>query len=228
QLPLDLALAGLPSLDAFNSSLVFTADGVSFPFAISIATLILAILLAAVTQPVYVNTSVWAGILALGGAGIFTVTANNPLSLLLLWAILDLTELMIHLSSVNGASNNEKVVISFSTRALGIGFLLWGSMTSIAESNTFEFQSMSASAGVFLVIASGLRLGVFPLHLPYTPESNLRRGFGTALRLISSASSLILLGRTPVGILDSSLTPFLIILTLIAAIYGGWSWLRAP
>lgn len=228
QLPLDLALAGLPSLDAFNSSLVFTADGVSFPFAISIATLILAILLAAVTQPVYVNTSVWAGILALGGAGIFTVTANNPLSLLLLWAILDLTELMIHLGSIKGSANNEKVVISFSARALGIGFLLWGSMTSIAEANTFEFQSMSASAGVFLVIASGLRLGVFPLHLPYTAESNLRRGFGTALRLISSASSLILLGRTPVGILDSNLTPFLIILTLIAAIYGGWTWLRAP
>jgi len=228
QLPINLSLPGVPTLDAFNSSLIFTADGISFPFALSIAALILSILLTAVTQPVYINTSVWAGTLALGGAGILAVTANNPLTLLLLWAVLDLTELIIHLSSVNGAGNNEKVVISFSTRAFGIGFLLWGSMTSIAEANTFEFQSMSASAGLFLVIASGLRLGVLPLHLPYSPESNLRRGFGTALRLISSASSLILLGRIPVGILTSSLTPFLIILTLIAAIYGGWSWLRAP
>ena len=228
QLPLNIALPGIPTLDAFNSSLIFTADGVSFPFALSIAALTLSILLTAVTQPVYVNTSVWAGTLALGGAGILAVTSNNPLTLLLLWAALDLTELIIHLSSVDGASNNEKVVISFSTRAFGIGFLLWGSMTSIAEANTFEFQSMSASAGIFLVIASGLRLGVLPLHLPYAPESNLRRGFGTALRLISAASSLILLGRIPVGILTSSLTPILISLTLIAAIYAGWTWLRAP
>ena len=228
QLPLNLELPGVPTLDAFNSSLVFSADGISFPLALCIAALTLSILLTAVTQPVYVNTLVWAGTLALGGAGILAVTSNNPLTLLLMWAALDLTEIIIHLRSVSGESNNEKVVISFSTRALGIGFLLWGSMVSIADANTFEFQSMSARAGIFLVIAAGLRLGVLPLHLPYASESNLRRGFGTAVRLISSASSLILLGRIPVGILSSNLTPFLMILTLIAALYGGWTWLRAP
>lgn len=228
QLPVNIALPGVPTLDAFHSSLLFTADGVSFPFALATAGLILSILLTAVAQPVYVNTLVWAGTLALGGVGILAVTANNPLTLLLLWASLDLTELIIHLSSIHGASNNEKVVISFSARAFGIGFLLWGSMTSIAEANTFEFQSMSASAGIFLAIASGLRLGVLPLHLPYAPESNLRRGFGTALRFISAASSLILLGRIPVGVFTSSLTPILIFMTLIVALYAGWAWLRAP
>lgn len=228
QLPNNLSLPGVPTLDEFNSSLIFSADGVSFPFALSVAALIVSILLTAVTQPVYINSSIWAGILALGGTGIFAVTANNPLTLLLIWAVLDLTELMIHLSSVNSASNNEKIVVSFATRALGIGFLAWGSMTSIAEANTFEFQSMSVSAGLFLAVAAGLRLGVLPLHLPYSPESNLRRGFGTALRLISSASSLILLGRIPAGIFNSNLAPLLIVLTLIAALYAGWSWLRAP
>ena len=228
QTPFDLTLPGLQTIDSFNSSILFTADGISFPFALCIAALTLSILLTAVTQPVYVNTLVWAGTLALGGAGILAVTSNNPLTLLLLWASLDLTELIIHISSVNGAVNNEKVVIAFSTRALGIGFLLWGSIVSMADANTFDFESTSARAGIFLVIASGLRLGVLPLHLPYSPESNLRRGFGTALRLISSASSLILLGRIPVGILSSNLTPILITLTLIAAIYSGWMWLRAP
>ncbi|NJN80739.1 MAG: hypothetical protein HC797_09880, partial [Anaerolineales bacterium] len=69
---------------------------------------------------------------------------------------------------------------------------------------------------------------VLPLHLPYASESNLRRGFGTALRLVSSASSLILLGRISAEILSSNLTPILMTLTLIAAIYAGWNWLRAP
>jgi hypothetical protein len=71
-------------------------------------------------------------------------------------------------------------------------------------------------------------LGVLPLHLPYSSESTLRRGFGTALRLISAASSLVLLSHIPVESLSSALTPFLMAFGALAAIYGGWMWLRAP
>src|SRR5688572_16995270 len=227
QTPFEFSLIGWQGINLFTSPILFRADEISFPFALCIAALTLSILLTAVTQPVYINSLVWAGIIALGSAGILAVTANNPLTLLLVWASLDLTELIIHLSSVQGASNNEKVVISFSTRALGIGLVLWASVVSIAESNTFDFQSMSVRSGVFLVIASGLRLGVFPLHLPYSPESTSRRGFGTALRLISAASSLILLGRVPSGVLTSSFTPFLMLLALVAGLYAGWMWLRS-
>jgi hypothetical protein len=78
------------------------------------------------------------------------------------------------------------------------------------------------------VLAASFRVGVLPLHLPYSSESTLRRGFGTGLRLISAASSLILLARIPLSSLASPLTPYLLILTSLAAIYGGWMWLRAP
>jgi hypothetical protein len=105
---------------------------------------------------------------------------------------------------------------------------LWANIESIASGSAFDFQSIASSSGLFLVIAAGLRLGVLPLHLPYSSESTLRRGFGTALRLISAASSFVLLAHVPVGSINSAITPFLIVLGLIAAIYGGWMWLRAP
>jgi hypothetical protein len=225
QLPFDLVSPNWQLAASFNSSVLFTADKISFPLALCIAVLILSILLTSVTQPVYVNSIIWAGIIILGSAGILVVTANNPLTLLLIWASLDLTELIIHLSSVNGRANNEKVVIAFSTRALGIGLLLWASMISIAETNASDFQSMSASSGIYLIIASGLRLGVLPLHLPYTPDSEMRRGFGTAIRFIAAASSLILLGR--VSVINSNFTFIFMILACIAALYSGWMWLRA-
>ena len=122
--------------------------------------------------------------------GYLAVTANNPLTLLLVWGALDITELIIQLRSVDGPSNNEKVVISFSTRALGIGLLLWANIVSIAQGSAFNFESIAPSSGLYLVAAAGLRLGVLPLHLPYSSESTLRRGLGTSLRLISAASSI--------------------------------------
>jgi hypothetical protein len=156
------------------------------------------------------------------------VTADSTVTLLLVWSALDLTELITQLRSVDGPSNSEKVVISFSTRALGIGLLIWANVVSISSGNSFGFASMSVGAGLYLVAAAGLRMGVLPLHLPYSSESSLRRGFGTSLRLVSAASSLALLSHIPAASLTSPLVPFLLIMTLVAAIYGGWMWLRVP
>jgi hypothetical protein len=46
--------------------------------------------------------------------------------------------------------------------------------------------------------------------------------------MISAASSLILLARIPATSLASPVTPYLLILVSLAAIYGAWQWLRAP
>lgn len=222
RLPFELNSTSWQLNSVLNSPISFSADLISYPIVICIGILILSILLTSITQPVYLNSLTWTGIVALGGVGLLAVTANSPLTLLLVWASLDLTELIIHLVSVNGTRDNEKVVIAFSTRALGIAFLIWASVTSSIS----EFELMSVNSSIFLVVASGLRLGVLPLHLPYAPESESRRGFGTALRLISAVSSLIVLGHT--SIINSIATFILILLACIAALYAGWMWLRAP
>ena len=226
QMPFQLTLPAWEPESLFSTPVLFSADGISWAFAISIAVLTLSILLTAVTRPVFVNSLSWAGILSLGGMGILAVTANNPLTLLLMWAFLDMTELVSQLSSVKGEKSSERVVISFATRMLGIGLLLWAYIESLASGNTVVFQSMPAGTGIYLVIAAGLRLGVLPLHLPYAADSSLRRGFGTALRLIGAVSSLSVLGR--IQIIPTGFTFILMILASVAAIYGGWMWLRAP
>lgn len=210
------------------AQVAFHAEQISLPYAASLSVLTLAILLTAASRPVFVNSLSWAGTLSLGGLGILAITADNPLTLLLVWGALDFTELLVQLSSINDPASNEKVVISFSTRALGIGLLIWANVISLSSGSAFNFQTISPQAGLYLVAAAGLRLGVLPLHLPYSTESTLRRGFGTALRMISAASSLILLAYVPVSSLTSAITPFLMLLAVIAALYGGWMWLRAP
>lgn len=226
QIPFQLTLPAWKPESLFSTPILFGADGISWALSIGIATLTLSVVLTAVTRSVIVNSLSWAGVLTLGGMGILAVTANNPLTLLLMWAFLDGTELITQLSSVNGEKNSERVVISFSTRMIGIGLLLWAYIESFTGGNTVIFQSMPSNTAIYLVVAAGLRLGVLPLHLPYAPDSTLRRGFGTALRLIGAASTLSVLGR--IQIIPNDFTPVLMILTSVAAIYGSWMWLRAP
>ena len=227
QMPLSLALPSWQPTSLFSESPTFAADRFSWPYALSLITLALAILLTAPVREDFPNSFSWAGSLTLCAIGLLAVTANNPLTLVLVWAALDLTELVAMLRSAREAQSSERAVVAFSTRAAGIVLLLLADIVSIAVGKSMDFLSTPPQAGLFLLVAAGLRLGVLPLHLPYASESSLRRGIGTTLRLVSAASSLVLLARIPTSSLASPLTPFLLILTAAAALYGGWMWLRA-
>jgi hypothetical protein len=166
----------------------------------------------------------WAGTLILCAAGVASVSAGNPLTLVLVWAVIDLIELVIMLRSTEGEKQSEGVVVAFSARLSGIGLALWAGTVS---SSLSDFQSSTTQSGILLILAASLRLGVLPLHLPYRQENILRRGFGTTLRLVSAASSLVLLARIPSSAIASPLVPYLLILSALAALYAGWMWLRA-
>jgi len=227
QMPFNISLPPW-QLAVFDEAPSLQADGFSWPYAISIAALTLAIILTSVARPPLANSFPWAGTLALSGLGILAATAENPLTLLLAWAALDLTELVTQLRSVDSPTTSERVVIAFSTRAAGNGLLLWANIVSAATGSTLDFGSLSPQTGLLMVTAAGLRLGVLPLNLPYPPLKNLRRGFGAALRLIPAASSLTLLAKIPEQSAGSFFTNILFLLTVIAGLYGSWMWLRAP
>ncbi len=228
RLPLVFQLPPWQPAGLFVDTPTFLADGISWPFAISLTTLALAIILTAVVRQDLTDPLPWAGTLTLTGVGVLAVTANNPLTLLLVWALLDLAELVAQLRSVETPEASERVVIAFSTRVAGIGLVIWANVLSVVGGSRLDFLSMPPDAGMYLLVAAGLRLGVLPLHLPYSADSRLRRGVGTAMRLISAASSLILLARIPPSSVISPFTPYLFILAAIAAVYGAWTWLRAP
>ena len=212
----------------FPQSPLFVADGVSWAFALSITTVCLGVIITAVARDNFPNPVSWLGVLTLTAFGILAVTADNPLTLVLIWAAIDVAEMVSQMRFVEDPKLSERVVTSFASRVTGILILLWASMVSASSGSTFDFLSAPPRAGLFLVLASAFRLGVFPIHLPYTSESSFRRGFGTGLRMISAGSSLILLARIPLASVDSPITPFLAVFVSIAALYGAWMWLRSP
>jgi hypothetical protein len=227
QLPITFQLPQWEPANLFLERLSFTADTLTWPFAISVATLTLSVIMTAAARENFPAPIPWAATLVMGGLGMLAVLADNPLSILMIWSAIDLAELVAQLRSVDGPQASEKVVTAFAARVAGIGVLLWASMVSISTGAPMNFQNAPPEAGLYLLLAAGLRLGVLPLHLPYASESAIRRGFGSELRLVSAASSLILLARIPSSSVISVFTPFLLLFAAIAAIFGGWMWFRA-
>jgi hypothetical protein len=212
----------------FSQSPTFVGDQIAWAFAISLTTLCLAIILTAVVRSNFPRSINWMGTLILTSLGVLAVVADNPLTLVLIWAAIDISELVAQMRIMEDPKLSERAVIAFASRSAGTLILLWAGMVSIVNGQTLDFRQAPPQVGLYLVLAAGLRLGVLPLHLPYPSESSLRRGFGTSLRMISVASSLILLARIPSDSLNSPLVPYLLILTSFAGAYGGWMWLRAP
>ncbi|HEX6269222.1 MAG TPA: hypothetical protein VFZ43_03220 [Anaerolineales bacterium] len=228
QMPLALQFSIWQPTLLFSQSPTFVADGLAWAFAVSLVTLCLAIIITSVVRSNFPNTLSWTGVLTLTSLGVLATVADNPLTLVLIWSAIDLAELIAQMRVVEDPKLSERVVISFASRALGTLILLWADVVSAATGQTFDFRSAPAQTGLYLLTAAAFRLGVLPFHLPYPGELSIRRGFGTGLRMISAASSLILLTRIPSSSLLSPFTPYLLVLVSFAAIYAGWMWMRAP
>jgi len=223
-LPQFVALPAWHLQPLFYYSPSWLADRASWPYVLSLVALALAIILTSVARA-EANPMAWVGTLLLTALGLLAVTAENPLALVLAWTALDLTELVTMLLSVEGEKQSEGVVVAFAARLAGTGLLIWANILSIAGQTPLNLIMVPARSGLYLLLAVGLRLGVLPLHLAYRKERMVRRGFGTALRLVTAASSLVLLARLPAGTIPSSIVPYLLALTCLAAFYAGWMWL---
>jgi hypothetical protein len=214
----------------FNASPALLLDRVSWPYAFCLASLALAVLFTATARSEFQsNPFAWAGSLAMTALGFFAVLAGNPMTLMIAWAAIDLAELIILLSSLNENQLSRRAILAFSARIGGIMILAWavvvGQQNTLAPIQVFDLNHIPAQAGIFVLLAAGLRLGVLPLHLPFSQEPRLRRGLGSVLRLVPLASGLALLARLPADIVPGRWAPFLLGLSVLAAFYCGIMWL---
>ena len=229
RLPETLVLAKWQPATLFAAQPVLAIDRPSWPYATALVTLILAMILtdSARTHLGSVSAINWAGSLALGAVGLLAVLAGNPFTLMVAWTAIDLVELMVLLGGEETISLSRRVVIAFAARLLGTMALLAAIIISPTNGESFDLSGSSSVAIFFFLLAAGLRLGVLPLHLPFTQEPRLRRGMGTILRLAPVASALALLARLPDNAIPERWIVPLAALVSLAAFYSAAKWLSA-
>jgi hypothetical protein len=222
KMPMTFSVTVWQPVSIFLNSPNWLVDGYSWPYAVSLTALALSVLSTAVIRK-QSNSLNWAGILFITAIGLLSVTSNSPLTLVIVWVALDLSELIILLNAVKAEKSND-LIVSFTVRIASVFFLLWSSIISISSGSPMDFHTIPDRAGILIILAAGLRLGILPLPLPLA-EFDLKRGVITVLRLVSAASGLTLLTRIPINSIPLNILPYLIILTGIFSIIGGWVWL---
>ncbi len=206
------------------SPLIYLSDRDTFPYTAALSTLLLAVAFTASVHLRSLDWKSWSSSLAAGAFGILAVLAGSPLTLLIAWAALDLLELTALLAYIHDSSDRERVVTGFAARVIGLIILLWAVLDSQSGLANAGFTELTATTRLFMITAAGLRLGVLPLHLPFSQELPMHPTPGTALRMSAAAGSLVLLVRAPMIEPAPPITNTLLILTGAAALYGAWGW----
>lgn len=210
---------------------VLIIDQISWPFALAISSLTLSVVLTDIARLHEADWSAWAGSLSMSALGLLAVVSGNPLTLIFAWTAIDVAELLVLMKIVLHSSVRERIMGAFSVRVLGSVLLIFSGLVVSSQGLEWSFDNIFSQAYVLVFFATGLRLGVLPLHLPYLSELPLRRGFGTISRLVPSSAGLVLLPRIAEQVGEiTSLTPFIqLLLSLIgfSAIFGAITWVLA-
>ena len=213
--------------EVFSLSPALLLDQNSWGLGMAITTLFLGVLLTDVARVREITPNTWAAGMALTGTGLLAIFSANPLTLLLGWAIVDIAETTALLRHSPDSSNREQVVIAFSIKVIGMLIVVLAMIRSRSLIETLSFIEIPPEIGGYLILAAGLRLGVLPPHKLFVKEPFLRRGYGTLVRLVPVAASLILLVRVASVGAPSQWEPYVLGVAALAGLYGAFSWITA-
>lgn len=232
RLPTTLRLASWNVLELNLSghfSLLLDYD--SWPYALALITITLAVILSDAARTRYDSTPrAWLASLVIAALGLLAVQSGTTLMMMLIWVVMDLLELLYLLGLKDAHQFGLRVIVSYGVRTASILFLFLGTMQGWAARGDFDVTQIPTEAGFVFLLAAGLRLGVFPLNLPFLKEPTLRRGAGNIIRLTPVAASLGLLARLPADLVTPGLErwlPLFMGLLSLSALYAGARWLAA-
>ncbi len=228
RLPQQVAINDWLPFSTFTDSPIFGLDGNSWPYSFALAAVALSVIFTASARLQYnVTPYAWAGVLSLSAVGILAVLSGNMLTLVLAWSLVDLIELVILQANSGDRSLGIQTVIGFSARVSGTMLVMAASLVNTSQQLPPTFSSLPPTSALLLLLASGLRLGVLPLHLPSMQGFIPRRGLGTTLRMVAAASALMVLARLPAQSVPSQWLGPLLTLTSLASLYGAATWASA-
>ncbi len=182
----------------FRESPFLMIDYNSWPYAAILVTILVAFIFTdSARSKDKINPLNWTGSMAMTALGLMAVLAGNPLTMVLAWAIVDIVEFIYLLSVQADTSHNRRVVLIYAFRMLSLIMLVWAVMVGWSEIGPFDIESIPDKAGVYFLIAAGLRLGILPFNLMINEESDQFSPPVSVIRYVPIAASLSLITRMP-------------------------------
>jgi hypothetical protein len=203
-------------------------DRYSWPYAFALVTLAVAVMYTTTAREKFrADTVAWAGALGTTGLGLVAVLSANPVTMVLAWTALDLLELGVQLVYIRDVELQRRAVTAFAARVIGSFVMVLAMVASRSQGEVMGLEKVNPVVGLLVLLSAGLRLGVLPLHLPFARDLPVRRGLGLMLRMVMAASSLVVLARLQGAVVLESSIPYLLALTVLAALVGSILWVAS-
>jgi len=203
----------------------------SWPYAIVLMTIAVAMMLSDAARTRYESTPrAWAVSLVIIATGLLAIQSGTSLTMMVAWVLVDLLELFHLLRLQDTSQLNFRIVISYAVLMAYIIMLFFATIIGRAKIGQFYLTQIPTEAAFYFLLAAGLRLGVFPLNLPFLKEPLLRRGAGNIIRMVPVTASLSLLARLPANLLTSDLVswkPLFMGLLIVSGFYGAIRWITS-
>ncbi|MBN2043876.1 MAG: hypothetical protein JW757_02550 [Anaerolineales bacterium] len=227
KLPLEFGLLEDISYRLALPALSFRGDEITWPLALAVSTVLLSVLFTDAARAVEASWLIWAGDLGFAAIGITAVLARNPATMMLAWLLVDLIEMSILLRQLEEERIRRRAVVFFATNLLGI-VAVFGAMIAAGGAGVgLNLDQIPQQSVIYLILAVGLRMGVFPLQVAFLRDVHHQRSQGTLLRLIPPAVSLSLLAHSATTPLADGWRQMFIFFAVLAAVYGAIAWARA-
>ncbi|MBL8044989.1 MAG: hypothetical protein JNL09_00530 [Anaerolineales bacterium] len=178
--PLTATVSVWPASGATAQHLQLSVTWGDWVLGASLISLTLATLLTGLARPGGRRSAPRAAMLLLTFAGLGALWANNLLTVIVAWAGFDLVYFFTLILLTRGPGVQPQAVLHLTFNSLG---------TLLALAASF-FPPSNFYYAVFITLAAIFRLGLFPLHLGWPIEANVRQGLGTLLRLIPATIAL--------------------------------------
>ena len=214
-------------------SLYFFLDEISWSFGLAVVALLIAYLLNSTQQypepaPETQNTAgkiwlAWGSPLIASGLGLASVLAGDLLTLIILWAALDVYELFLRLFSMDDTNDINPILASFGVRTAGLITIIWAMVGSGSSSFPTGNDQTDVQFSILLLVGAFLRMGVIPLTLPLTIADNSLTRLSQLLRLLPVASAFMLLTRLS-SLIEIQVNAVFALCILLAAITGSFLW----
>jgi len=205
--------------------IILQLDSVSWPLLLALCAVQTAVIITDSSRLDEIPSSdIWSGLFLVYSVGFLAVLPNSIIAILLVWALVDVIEFIILIRNVTSEQKINEIVVSSAVKVLGLFIFILGLLISYEQGNPLKIGQDANSIGFIILIAVGLRLGVIPFNLPFVSGSPIRRGLGNSIRMVSVATSMIVLLRLPIGIFDERVQGIFLTLTVVGILFGAIMW----
>lgn len=225
KLPLTQTIAHwLPSIDA-SETLSFSLDRISWTLSMALVSMLVGIIFTDTGRlGATESLSEWTQLLLLTALGLVAVVANSPLTFILAWTLIDLVEIIVLVRIHPNDDLPVQTMAVFGSRFAGTVLVLLAMVLGYQNGAPMELAQASGTPLTLLVFGAALRLGIVPLHLPYTLDVNLRRSLGSVLRLVPPLAAFVFIARLPIISSVSGWMFVVLVFAVLGTLFGSIKW----